>query len=48
MPESFRTKLERWGFNWFPAYRATDPNRDCTFKIAPPAAESPAGEAQVS
>lgn len=23
MPESFRTKLERWGFNRFPAYRGT-------------------------
>jgi hypothetical protein len=23
MPESFRTRLQRWGFNWFPAYRGT-------------------------
>jgi acyl-coenzyme A thioesterase PaaI-like protein len=23
MPESFRTRLERWGFNFFPAYRGT-------------------------
>jgi acyl-coenzyme A thioesterase PaaI-like protein len=23
MPESFRTRLQRLGFNWFPAYRAT-------------------------
>jgi len=23
MPESFQTKLARWGFNWFPVYRAT-------------------------
>jgi acyl-coenzyme A thioesterase PaaI-like protein len=23
MPESFSTRLSRWGFNWFPAYRAT-------------------------
>lgn len=23
MPESWRTRLTRWGFNWFPAYRAT-------------------------
>jgi|ERR1043166_5593416 acyl-coenzyme A thioesterase PaaI-like protein len=23
MPESLRTKLARWGFNWFPAYRGT-------------------------
>jgi len=23
MSESFRTRLQRWGFNWFPAYRAT-------------------------
>ena len=23
MPESFRTKLQRWGFNFFPAYRGT-------------------------
>lgn len=23
MPESFRTKLTRWGFNFFPAYRGT-------------------------
>lgn len=23
MPESFRTRLKRWGFNWFPAYRGT-------------------------
>ncbi len=23
MPESWRTRLARWGFNWFPAYRAT-------------------------
>ena len=23
MPESLRTKLARWGFNWFPAFRAT-------------------------
>jgi len=23
MPESFRTRLQRWGFNFFPAYRGT-------------------------
>lgn len=23
MAESFRTRLKRWGFNWFPAYRGT-------------------------
>lgn len=23
MPESWRTRVSRWGFNWFPAYRAT-------------------------
>lgn len=23
MPESSRTRLSRWGFNWFPAYRST-------------------------
>ena len=23
MPESLRTRLQRWGFNWFPAYRGT-------------------------
>lgn len=23
MPESWSTRLERWGFNWFPAYRGT-------------------------
>ncbi len=23
MPESWRTRLARWGLNWFPAYRAT-------------------------
>jgi acyl-coenzyme A thioesterase PaaI-like protein len=23
MPESFNTKLQRWGFNFFPAYRGT-------------------------
>jgi len=23
MPESFKTRLKRWGFNWFPAYRGT-------------------------
>ncbi len=23
MPESWRTRLARWGFNWFPAYLAT-------------------------
>lgn len=23
MPESFRARLRRWGFNWFPAYRGT-------------------------
>jgi len=23
MPESWRTRLMRWGFNWFPAYRGT-------------------------
>ncbi len=23
MPESFKTKLKRWGFNFFPAYRGT-------------------------
>jgi len=23
MPESWRTRVERWGFNWFPAYRGT-------------------------
>jgi len=23
MPESLRTRLTRWGFNWFPAYRGT-------------------------
>lgn len=23
MAESFRTRLARWGFNWFPAYRGT-------------------------
>ena len=23
MPESWRTRFARWGFNWFPAYRAT-------------------------
>lgn len=23
MPESWPTRLARWGFNWFPAYRAT-------------------------
>lgn len=23
MPESWRSRLTRWGFNWFPAYRAT-------------------------
>ncbi|HEX2093717.1 MAG TPA: DUF4442 domain-containing protein [Longimicrobiaceae bacterium] len=23
MPESLRSRLLRWGFNWFPAYRAT-------------------------
>ena len=23
MPESWNTRLTRWGFNWFPAYRAT-------------------------
>lgn len=23
MPESFTTRLIRWGFNWFPAYRGT-------------------------
>jgi acyl-coenzyme A thioesterase PaaI-like protein len=23
MPESMRTRLARWGFNWFPAYRGT-------------------------
>ena len=23
MPESFNTRLMRWGFNWFPAYRGT-------------------------
>lgn len=23
MPESFRTRLMRWGFNWWPCYRGT-------------------------
>lgn len=23
MPESWKTRLARWGFNWFPAYRGT-------------------------
>lgn len=23
MPESWNTRLQRWGFNWFPAYRGT-------------------------
>jgi acyl-coenzyme A thioesterase PaaI-like protein len=23
MPESWKTRVERWGFNWFPAYRGT-------------------------
>jgi len=23
VPESWRSRLTRWGFNWFPAYRAT-------------------------
>ena len=23
MPESWRSRISRWGFNWFPAYRAT-------------------------
>ena len=23
MPESWRTRIARWGFNWFPAYRGT-------------------------
>ena len=23
MPESWRTRVERWSFNWFPAYRGT-------------------------
>ena len=23
MPESWRSRLTRWGFNWFPAYRGT-------------------------
>ncbi len=23
MPESFRTRMWRWGFNFFPAYRGT-------------------------
>lgn len=23
MPESWNTRLKRWGFNWFPVYRAT-------------------------
>ena len=23
MPESWRSRLARWGFNWFPAYRGT-------------------------
>jgi hypothetical protein len=23
MPESLRTRVQRWGFNWFPAYRGT-------------------------
>ncbi len=23
MPESWNTRLSRWGFNWFPAYRAS-------------------------
>jgi len=23
MPESWRTRVNRWGFNWFPAYRGT-------------------------
>ncbi len=23
MPESWKTRVTRWGFNWFPAYRAT-------------------------
>jgi acyl-coenzyme A thioesterase PaaI-like protein len=23
LPESWRTRLSRWGFNWFPAYRGT-------------------------
>jgi acyl-coenzyme A thioesterase PaaI-like protein len=23
MPESYRSRLSRWGFNWFPAYRGT-------------------------
>jgi len=23
MPESFKTRLARWAFNWFPAYRGT-------------------------
>ena len=23
MPESWRTRFNRWGFNWFPAYRGT-------------------------
>lgn len=23
MPESWRTRFARWGFNWFPAYRGT-------------------------
>jgi acyl-coenzyme A thioesterase PaaI-like protein len=23
VPESWRTRLVRWGFNWFPAYRGT-------------------------
>jgi acyl-coenzyme A thioesterase PaaI-like protein len=23
MPESMRSRLARWGFNWFPAYRGT-------------------------
>ena len=23
MPESWRTRIERWSFNWFPAYRGT-------------------------
>jgi acyl-coenzyme A thioesterase PaaI-like protein len=23
MAESLRTRVQRWGFNWFPAYRAT-------------------------
>lgn len=29
MPESFKTRLMRWGFNWFPAYFGTGARITC-------------------